>query len=173
MADSMKQVTEAQKFLEYIGIKPRTFYLEPEDQPYIVTLTNIVNKEVDDIYTWEKDKLYTWIADEYDEEVQDCFEEVIKKDLLDLGGNMKNYTFLNHSATALSVNYLHKFKEYTEELIAMFIYDSLTELGIKRKSVKVYSLIGDATEHLMSTTNYETLTMKQIKEVAKKIKEMK
>lgn len=173
MADAMKQVTEAQTFLKYMGIKPRAFYNEPEDQPYIVTLTNVINNEVDDIYAWDKIKLYTWIADEYDEEVQACFEEVMQKDLLGLGGNMQGYTFLDHSASALTVNYLHKFKEYTEELIAMFIYDALTELGIKRKSVKVYGLISDATEHLMATQNYETLTMKQIKEVAKKIKEMK
>lgn len=41
-----------------------------------------------------------------------------------------------------------------------------------RKSEKVYKLIEDGTKHLILTQNYE-LILVQIKEVAKKIKEMK
>lgn len=44
---------------------------------------------------------------------------------------------------------------------------------IMRKSEKVYKLTEDGTEHLISTQNYETLILVQIKEVAKRSKEMK
>lgn len=44
---------------------------------------------------------------------------------------------------------------------------------IMRKSEKVYKLTEDGREHLISTQNYGTLTLAQIKEVAKRIKEMK
>lgn len=44
---------------------------------------------------------------------------------------------------------------------------------IMRKSEKVYKLMEDGIKHLISTQNYEMLTLAQIKEVAKKIKELK
>lgn len=172
MEDIKRKIDDGRDFLKLMGFKPVTFTNKPKDQPFIQTVSEVVHAEMNDIYNWEKEKLYTWIAEEWDEEVQACFEEVMKKDCMNLQGNMNNYAFLNHSSAALALSYIHKIKDYTEELVAMFIYDYLTDLGLKRKSATVYKLIGEGTQRLMTTVPYTELTMAHMEEMAKKIKEM-
>lgn len=164
------QIEDGRELLKMLGLKPKLFTDKPKNQPFIQTVSEVVHSEMNDIYNWEKEKLYTWITDELDEEVQACFEEVMQKDYMGLKGNMNNYVFLDHSSAALALNYIHKINDYREELISMFIYDYLTELGIKRKSEFVYRLIGDATTKLTTIIPSAELTMEQMEDLAKKIK---
>lgn len=170
MEDIKRKIDDGRDFLKLMGFKPVTFTNKPKDQPFIQTVSEVVNAEMNDIYNWEKEKLYTWIAEEWDEEVQACFEEVLQKDYMNLQGNMDNYAFLEHSSAALALNYIHKINDYREELISMFIYDYLTDLGIKRKASIVYELIGDGTQRLMTTIPYNELTMQHMEDMAKHIK---
>lgn len=170
MEDIKRKIDNGRDFLKVMGFKPKAFTDKPKNQPFTQTISEVVNAEMDDIYNWDKIKLYTWISEEWDEEVQDCFEEVIKKDYLYLKENIDNYNFLDHSSAALALNYTHKINDYREELISMFIYDYLTELGIKRKASIVYELIGDGTQRLMTTIPYNELTMQHMVDMAKHIK---